>query len=189
MTETNDRSQLPKDLPIPEDDGAADHLPGMALPSVHLASTAGEPVDLPSLTGRTVVYCYPMTGRPDRELPEGWDGISGARGCTPQSCAFRDHHEELKSLGVRVFGLSAQSTEYQREAAGRLHLPYELLSDEGLAFTGALNLPTFEVEGMTLLKRLALVVQDGRIEKVFYPVFPPDANAAEVAAWLRGESA
>ena len=181
--------ELPEDLPIPEDDGAANHLPGMQLPSVPLASTSGETVDLSSLTGTSVVYCYPLTGRPDRDLPEGWEGIPGARGCTPQSCAFRDRHEELKSLGARVLGLSAQSTEYQREAAGRLLLPYELLSDEGLAFTGALNLPTFEVESMTLIKRLTLVIRNGRIQKVFYPVFPPDANAAEVAAWLHSERA
>jgi peroxiredoxin len=128
-----------------------------------------------------------MTGRSDRELPEGWDDISGARGCTPQSCAFRDHHQELESLGARVFGISTQDTEYQREAAERLHLPYELLSDGELAFAKALNLPTFEADGMTLMKRLTLVVVDGRILKVFYPVFPPDANAAEVATWLRSE--
>jgi len=160
----------------------------MTLPSVSLASTSGKTVDLSKLTGTTVVYCYPMTGRPDRDLPEGWDDIPGARGCTPQSCAFRDHHEELQALGARVFGVSTQNTEYQREAIERLHLPYELLSDEGLAFAKALNLPTFEAEGMTLVKRLTLVIQDGKIEKVFYPVFPPDANAADVTAWLRGGS-
>ncbi len=121
------------------------------------------------------------------ELPEGWDDIPGARGCTPQSCAFRDHHQELESLGARVLGISTQGTEYQREAAERLHLPYELLGDGELAFAKALNLPTFEADGMTLIKRLTLVIVDGRILKVFYPVFPPDANAAEVAAWLRGE--
>lgn len=175
---------LPEGLPIPLDDGASDHLPGTRLPAVPLRSTAGNVVDLASLTGRTVVYCYPRMGRPDEEMPQDWDEIPGARGCTPQSCAFRDHHAELRSLGARVFGLSAQGTEYQREAAQRLRLPFELLSDEELAFAKALGLPVFEAEGMTLLKRLTLVVNDGRIEKVFYPVFPPNENAKEVIEWL-----
>jgi peroxiredoxin len=176
--------ELPSDLPVPTDDGAADHLRGMRLPPVPLDSTAGETVDLSTLPGRTVVYCYPMTGRPGDDLPRGWDVIPGARGCTPQSCSFRDHHAELQALGSRVFGLSTQDTEYQSEAAGRLRLPFALLSDAELAFAGALGLPTFEVEGMILLKRLTLVIDDGRIEKVFYPVFPPDKSAEEVVGWL-----
>jgi peroxiredoxin len=185
MAKTENLYDLPEGLPAPTDDGAANHLPGMQLPSVPLISTSGDTVDLSSLSGETVVYCYPMTGRPDRELPQGWDEIPGARGCTPQSCSFRDHHSELRDLGVRVFGLSTQSTGYQQEAAGRLQLPFELLSDERLAFAEALGLPTFEADGMTLLKRLTLIIEDGRIEKVFYPVFPPDKNAEEVLAWLR----
>lgn len=184
MARTDDLYRLPDDIPAPMDDGASDHLTGMRLPPVPLMSTAGEPVDLSKLPGRTVVYCYPMTGRPDRDLPQGWDEIPGARGCTPQSCSFRDHHEVLRALGARVFGLSTQDTEYQREAAERLHLPFELLSDNGLEFAGALNLPTFEADSMILLKRLTLVIDDGRIEKVFYPVFPPDNNAEEVIGWL-----
>lgn len=156
----------------------------MAIPSLALAATSGEEIDLAALPGRTVVYAYPMTGRPGVALPGGWDEIPGARGCTPQSCAFRDHHAELQALGARVFGLSTQDTEYQREAAERLHLPFPLLSDAGLRLTNALRLPTFEVEGMTLHKRLTMVVQDGRIEHVFYPVFPPDRNAEEVMGWL-----
>jgi peroxiredoxin len=176
--------ELPNDLPVPEDDGAADHLPGTRLPPITLASTVGEVVDLSALPGRTVVYCYPMTGRPDRSLPTGWDEIPGARGCTPQSCSFRDHHAELRSLGARVFGLSTQDTEYQLEAAERLNLPFALLSDADLAFAGALGLPTFEVDGMVLLKRLTMVIDEGRIEKVFYPVFPPDRSAEEVVEWL-----
>ena len=176
--------ELPEGLPIPIDDGASDHLKGMRLPSVLLTSTAGASIDLSALPGKTVVYCYPMTGRPGSDLPDGWDEIPGARGCTPQSCAFRDHHAEIIALGARVFGLSTQSTGYQREAAGRLHLPFELLSDEELAFAEALDLPTFEVEGMVLLKRLTLVIDDGRIEKVFYPVFPPDRSAEEVLDYL-----
>jgi peroxiredoxin len=176
--------ELPNDLPVPEDDGAADHLPGMRLPSVPLASTSGEIVDLSALPGRTVVYCYPMTGSPDRSLPAGWDEIPGARGCTPQTCSFRDHHAELRSLGASVFGSSTQDTEYQREAATRLHLPFALLSDSDLALAGALGLPTFEVDGMVLLKRLTLVIDEGWIEKVFYPVFPPDRSAEEVVEWL-----
>jgi peroxiredoxin len=188
MPSSDNLYELPEGIPTPTDDGACDHLPGMRLPPVILPSTAGELVDLSSLPGRTVVYCYPRTGRPGEELPQGWDEIPGARGCTPQSCAFRDHHEELRSLGVRVFGLSTQSTGYQREAAERLRLSFELLSDEKLAFARALKLPTFEVEGMVLIKRLTLVVDEGKIEKVFYPVFPPDENAKEVVAWLRRDA-
>ena len=184
MASAQNPYELPNDLPVPEDDGAADHLPGMRLPSVPLASTSGEIVDLSALPGRTVVYCYPMTGRPDRSLPAGWDEIPGARGCTPQTCSFRDHHAELRSLGASVFGSSTQDTEYQREAATRLHLPFALLSDSDLALAGALGLPTFEVDGMVLLKRLTLVIDEGWIEKVFYPVFPPDRSAEEVVEWL-----
>lgn len=185
MTETGDLYEVPEGLPEPTDDGACDHLPGMRLSPVALPATSRERVDPSRLPGRTVIYCYPLTGRPGEDLPREWDDIPGARGCTPQSCAFRDYHAELKTLGARVFGLSTQSTEYQREAAERLHLPFELLSDEKLAFVEALNLPTFEVEGMTLIKRLTLVIYDGRIERVFYPVFPPGENAREVVEWLR----
>jgi peroxiredoxin len=185
MAKTENTYDLPEGIPVPKDDGAADHLPGIRLPSVALVSTSDDTVDLSVLSGRTVVYCYPMTGRSDRELPQDWDEIPGARGCTPQSCSFRDHHAELRDLGARVFGVSTQDTEYQREAVGRLHLPFELLSDENLAFAEALGLPTFEADGMTLLKRLTLIIEDGRIEKVFYPVFPPGKNAEEVLSWLR----
>ncbi len=180
--------EVPQSRPEPEDDGACDHLPGMRMPSVSLRSTAGDLIDLSTLTGTTVVYCYPLTGRPGEDLPRGWDEIPGARGCTPQSCAFRDHHAELRALGAYVYGLSAQDTGYQREVAERLHLPFDLLSDEGLAFVEALGLPTFEVEGMVLIRRLTLVVQDGQIEKVFYPVFPPNKNAEEVVEWLQREA-
>ena len=177
--------ELPRDLPVPQDDGACAHLAGMKLPPVALPSTRGRRVDLSTLGGTTVVYIYPRTGRPDREVPTGWNEIPGARGCTPQSCAFRDHHGELKRAGAaQVFGMSTQDTAYQREAAERLHLLFELLSDEKLAFARALKLPTFEVDGMKLIKRLTLIARDGAIAKVFYPVFPPDRNAADVLAWL-----
>ena len=156
----------------------------MRLPTVSLASTSGERIDLSTLAGTTGVYCYPLTGRPDRNLPLGWDEIPGARGCTPQSCAFRDHHAELQDLGARVFGLSTQTTGYQGEAVERLHLPFALLSDENLKFAGALDLPTFEAEGTTLAKRLTLIVEGGEIRKVFYPVFPPGRNAEDVIGWL-----
>ena len=185
MAKTENAYELPEGIPIPTDDGAADHLPGIRIPSVPLISISGDTVDLSALSGKTVVYCYPMTGRPDRDPPQGWDEIPGARGCTPQSCSFRDHHAELRDLDARVFGLSTQDTEYQKEAAGRLHLPFQLLSDEKLVFAEALSLPTFEAEGMILLKRLTLVIEDGRIQRVFYPVFPPSKNAEEVLAWLR----
>ena len=191
MQQRSDMYTLPEDLPVPTDDGACDHLAGMVLPSIPLSSTDGEKIDLSSLRGRSVVYVYPRTGRPDLPASAAWDAIPGARGCTPQSCGFRDHYAELRSLGASaVFGLSTQTTDYQREAVERLHLPFPLLSDSGLVFTRALRLPTFEFEpygeeSSTLLKRMAFVVRDGRIEKVFYPVFPPDRNAEEVTEWLR----
>jgi peroxiredoxin len=178
--------ELPKDLPVPLDDGACDHLTGMRLPRITLPSTRGRAVDLSGLGGTTVIYMYPRTGRPDQELPTGWNAIPGARGCTPQSCAFRDHHEELRRAGAaHMYGLSTQDTAYQREAVERLHLPFELLSDAGLELAKALNLPTFEVDGITLIKRITMIVRDGRIEKVFYPVFPPDQDAERVLSWLR----
>lgn len=176
-------------LPAPEDDGAARHLPGMRLPSITLAATDGRSVDLSRQPGRNVVYAYPRTGTPGVPNPDGWDLIPGARGCSPQSCAFRDHYAELQRLGVgRVFGLSTQDTAYQLEAATRLHLPFPILSDERLELTRALRLPTFETSGMTLLKRLTMVIDDGRITHVFYPVFPPDQNAAAVVAWLASQA-
>ena len=172
-------------IPAPTDDGATAHLTGAKLPSVPLPATDGATVDLSALPGRTVVYAYPRTGQPGRDNPEGWDGIPGARGCSLQSCEFRDHYAELRRLGVAaVFGLSTQDTAYQQEAAGRLHLPFPLLSDAGGALTRALDLPTFQAGGMTLLKRFTLVVDEGVVSHVFYPVFPPDRNAADMVAWL-----
>lgn len=182
---SDDVLELPDGLPEPEDDGACDHLTGFALPSLPLASTAGATVDLAKLPGRTVVYVYPRTGRPDRDPPDGWDALPGARGCTPQSCSFRDHKAELEALGAGIFGLSTQDTDYQREAVARLHLPFELLSDEAFEFAAALGLPEFELAGETFLKRVTLIVHGGRVEKCFYPVFPPDRNAEDVLAWLR----
>lgn len=182
-TEAPDWSTIPE----PKDDGGARHVVGMRLPSIALPATSGPAVDLSTPAGLVVVYAYPRTGRPGVDNPDGWDLIPGARGCTPQSCAFRDRFEELKALGVdRLFGLSTQDTAYQKEAAGRMHLPFPILSDEHRTLASALRLPTFETGGMTLLKRLTLVIRDGVIEHVFYPVFPPDRNAAEVAAWLDG---
>ena len=180
-------TRLPVGLPVPEDDGAADHLPGKRLPPVALKSTAGNVVDLSALAGVSVAYCYPMMGRPDSEMPQGWDEIPGARGCTPQSCAFRDHHAELRNLGARVYGISAQDRAFEKEIAERLDLLFELLSDEDLILAEALALPIFEVEGLRLLRRLTLIVADGQIQKVFYPVFPPDKNAKEVVRWLSAQ--
>ncbi|MCQ1548171.1 MAG: peroxiredoxin [Candidatus Accumulibacter phosphatis] len=177
--------ELPENLPVPTDDGAAAHLQGLFLPALTLPATDGSTVSLNELHGRWVIYIYPMTGRPGLPLPERWDGIPGARGCTPQSCSFRDHHAELAALQTGVFGLSVQSTEVQREARERLHLPFQLLSDTGLQLKHALQLPTFSVTGMECFMRLTLIVQDGQIAKVFYPVFPPDSNVVEVLAWLR----
>jgi peroxiredoxin len=177
---------LPPNLPRPTDDGACDHLVGMTIPRLTLPSTSGRAVELATLpAGRSIIYCYPMTGVPGQPLPDGWDAIPGARGCTPQSCSFRDHSGELAELGASVFGLSTQKTDYQREMVERLHLPFEVLSDANLRFATALRLPTFEADGMRLIKRLTLVVRGGAIEHVFYPVFPPDQSAIEVVRWLR----
>jgi peroxiredoxin len=186
MTVPHDPNVLPDHIPVPQDDGAARHLKGAKLSAMVLQGTDGLQVDLSKLKGRTVVYVYPRTGVPGQPLPEGWDEIPGARGCTPQSCSFREHFAEIRRLGVaHVYGLSTQDTAYQREAAERLKLPFPILSDERLELTRALGLPTFTAAGMTLLKRMALVIDDGIINKVFYPVFPPDKNAEEVVAWLQ----
>src|SRR5688572_27043032 len=176
--------QLPADLPVPQDDGACDHLTGMRMPKVLHRATDGTTADMSVLPPRTIIYCYPRTGRPDQASPDGWNEIPGARGCTPQSCGFRDHYDELRGFGVdKLYGLSTQDTAYQHEAAERLHLPFALLSDDKLEFVKALGLPTFTVDGMTLVKRLTLMVAGGRIEHVFYPVFPPDTSAAQVVHW------
>lgn len=182
-------SSLPPDLPVPIDDGAADHLRGMAVPPIGLLATDGSTVCLDGFGAqRVVVFAYPRTGRPGEDPPGGlaaWDAIPGARGCTPQACAYRDHHAELVAAGVRVFGLSTQDSAYQREMVERLGLPFPVLSDERLEFTRALELPTFFHEGLTLHRRHTLVISDARIEHVFYPVFPSDRDAEQVLAWLR----
>jgi peroxiredoxin len=178
--------ELPAGLPVPVDDGGARHLVGLAWPDLALAATDGSSINLSRGRGRTVIYAYPRTGRPGEALPTGWDAIPGARGCTPQACGFRDHFAELGALGVaQLHGLSTQTPDDQREVAQRLHLPFALLSDARLELQLALNLPIFSADGMTLLKRLTMVLDDGTITKVFYPVFPPDKSAAEVIAWLR----
>jgi peroxiredoxin len=180
-----DPMTLPDGLPEPADDGAAAHLPGAAVPGIALRSTSGDRVDLGASRGRSVVYAYPWTGRPGQPLlTDDWDLIPGARGCTPETCGFRDHHAELAALGARVMGLSTQDTAYQRELVERLRLPFPILSDEDMTFTNAMGLPTFQVAGRTLLKRLTLVVRDGAVEHVFYPVFPPDRHAGQVLRWL-----
>ena len=175
---------LPDNLPIPIYDGACRLLIGKKLPSIQLSATSGTLVDLIKLTGWIVVYCYPMTGQPNKTLPEGWDNIPGARGCTPQSCAFRDHYQDLAQL-AKVFGLSTQSKQYQQEAATRLHLPFPLLSDSQFQLVDALQLPTFEVDRTRLIKRLTLISFNGVIKHCIYPVFPPDKNAEEVLNWLK----
>jgi peroxiredoxin len=178
--------QLPADLPVPEDDGAAEHLPGTVMPSITLPATSGGTVDLATL-GKplAILYVYPMTGMPGVALPEGWDQIPGARGCTPESVGFRSHYQELTDLGAEVYGLSSQNPGEQAEAAARLALPFPLLSDSGLALAEQLRLPTFPAGGVVRYRRVTLVLNLGRIEHVFYPVFPPDQHAAEVLAWLR----
>ena len=189
MTAAN-YEQLPADLPVPEDDGAAGHLPGLAMPSVPLPATSGGTIDLAQAgRPRAIVYVYPMTGTPGVPLLEGWDQIPGARGCTPESMGFRDRYEELTALGAEVFGLSSQDPPDQAEAAARLKLPFGLLSDAGLVLAERLGLPTFEAGDRPRYKRLTLVLNGGRIEHVFYPVFPPDRHAAEVLAWLQQATA
>lgn len=182
-----DRTSLPAGLPVPEDDGAAAHLPGAKMPGVELRSTGGTAVRLDALgAGRTVVYVYPLTGRPGVDQPDGWDAIPGARGCTPEACGFRDHHQDLLAAGADgVFGLSGQQTGYQREVVERLHLPFQMLADPARDLERELGLPTFEAGGLTLYKRLTLVIRDGMVEHVFYPVFPPGEHAGQVLAWLR----
>lgn len=181
---------LPADLPAPRDDGAADHLLGSAAPDIALPATDGRRISLATVTApRVVVYAYPRTGRPGQSsLVDDWDLIPGARGCTPETCGFRDHHQELLAAGAEVFGISTQDTAYQRELVDRLHLPFAILSDTDLALTRAWRLPVFEAAGQTLLKRLTLVIRDGRVEKVWYPVFPPDRHAEEVLRWLRSST-
>ena len=174
-------------IPAPSDDGGAAHLTGMTIPSVRLRATDDTSVALSALEGRTVVFAYPRTGEPGKiGLVDDWDMIPGARGCTPQTCAFRDLFADLKAAGAaQVFGLSTQSNAYQTEMASRLHLPFPVLSDEALELTRALRLPTMSVAGLTLIKRLALIIDDARITHVFYPVFPPDRNAGDVLEWLQ----
>jgi peroxiredoxin len=182
-----DFSRLPADLPVPQDDGAADHLPGLALPDLALPSTRGEDARLPELAAaRLVAYVYPRTGIPGQPSPVGWDDIPGARGCTPQSCAYRDSLAAFSRLGATVVGISAQGHAEQREFAEREQIPFALLSDAGLQLAALLRLPTFEVEGATLYRRLTLVAENGRVVRAFYPVFPPDRDAATVLDWLRG---
>jgi peroxiredoxin len=184
------RFDLPPDLPRPVDDGACAHLPGFRIPAAKLSATEGRSIDLSRLPGRTVLFCYPRTGRPNEPVPEAWDAIPGARGCTPQACGFRDSYQSLLDAGAnQIFGVSTQDTAYQQEAAERLHLPYSLLSDNTLVFSRALRLPTFDFAGMTLIKRLTLIIDKSVITKVFYPVFPPDQSAKETLHWLKGHPA
>lgn len=186
---TTNPMALPDNLPRPEDDGGADHLIGMRMPSLPLPASSGEPVDLSTLSGRTVVYAYPMTGVPNVELPAGWNDIPGARGCTPQTLSFQSEKDVFAALGTAIFGLSTQTPEYQKELSDRLGLSFPILSDAEFKLTEALRLPTMVVEGMRLIRRLTLVIRDGTVEHVFYPVFPPDKSAAEAIEWLRKNSA
>ncbi|TKA60956.1 hypothetical protein B0A49_12394 [Cryomyces minteri] len=181
-------TSFPTDLPVPKDDGACAHLLNRTLPSLSLPATSGTQTDLSTLSGLTILFCYPRTGAPNEVVPDSWNAIPGARGCTPQACSFRDAIAPLKKLGVdNVFGMSTQDTAYQAEAKDRLHLPYELLSDESCAFVERLGLPTFEWEGKRVCKRLSMAVLDGKVVKVWYPVFPPDSNAQIVVEWLETE--
>ena len=173
-------------IPAPKTDVSLDHLNNYQIPEIKLQSTKGEFVNVGKLSGLSIIYIYPMTGQPNVALPKDWDEIPGARGCTPQSCSFRDNFSELKKLNVKnIFGLSSQTTDYQKELATRLHLPYAILSDEKLAFANALKLPTFKVDNMSLIKRITLILDDNKITKYFYPVFPPDENVNQVIAWLK----
>lgn len=181
---------LPAGLPTPADDGAADHLPGTRMPRITLSNTAGKAIRLDALgPRRTVIYIYPLTGRPGTDLPEGWNSIPGARGCTPETCGFRDHFQDLLEAGAgRVYGLSSPDTDYQNEVVERLGLPFDMLSDPPLSLADTLGLPTFEAGGMRLFKRLTLVIRDSVIEHAFYPIFPPNEHAQQVLTWLRENS-
>ena len=186
MPIVNDLLTLPEDLPVPIDDGACDHLEGMRFPSLALPATDGTRVDLSTLPGLSAVFVYPRTGQPGvPPLIPNWNEVPGARGCTPQACGYRDLSTEFAALGCRIFGLSTQTTDYQRELVARLGLPFPVLSDAKLELVRALSLPTFDAAGQALIKRMAWVIEDGRIVKVWYPVFPPDENAAQVMDWLR----
>ncbi|MEU5839997.1 peroxiredoxin [Streptomyces diacarni] len=182
-----DRTSLPAKPPVPEDNGAVDDLPGARMPCLELHGTRDVTVCLDTLgAGRTVIYVYPLTGRPDTDMPDGWDAIPGARGCTAEACSFRDHHQDLVAAGAtRVFGLSSQHTDYQREVVGRLHLPFQMLSDPTLGLARTLGLPTFESSGLVLYKRLTLIVRIGLIEQIFYPVSHPEEHADQVLTWLQ----
>ena len=180
----NSYEELPSNLPVPIDDGACDHFVGMRFPDIFLKSTTGENVNLSRIEGGVVIYCYPMTGKPGVPLPEGWDEIPGARGCTPQSCSFRDHHAELSELGAEVFGMSTQTYEYQQEMAERLHLSFQVISDSNLEFCRAMKIPTFSVDGNTLMKRVTMISYSGSIEAVHYPVFPSDSDPKWVIQYL-----
>jgi peroxiredoxin len=184
VVEVTSLNELPQGLPIPIDDGACDHLVGIHLPDLELSTTHNDKINFLSLSGYVVIYIYPMTGRPDIALPDGWDQIPGARGCTPQSCSFRDHFQEIKKLNAIVYGLSSQSTDYQLEAANRLHLPFPLVSDVNLEFITKLSLPTIKVDDRVLSKRITIIAYNGLITKVFYPVFPPNENAKQVIGYL-----
>lgn len=188
MINPKDLMELPKDLPVPLDDGACNHLQGMTLPSISLMTTQDRILDFSQIKKPTVIFAYPRTGEADKPTPEGWDLIPGARGCTPQSCGFRDLYKEFQDLGFDVFGLSLQSTEYQKEFVNRMHIPFEIISDEDMKLTRLLKLPTFAFNNLELLKRLALVIENQKITKVFYPVFPPNENGAKVLNWLKSRS-
>jgi len=173
-------------IPAPKLDVSLEYLNNFIIPEIKLQSTSGDEIDLSKLIGLTIIYVYPMTGQPNVALPQGWDEIPGARGCTPQSCSFRDNFSELKNLNIKnIFGLSSQTTKYQKEMSERLHLPYSILSDEKLIFTNALKLPTFKIDNMNLIKRITLILNNNKIIKYFYPVFPPDQNVNEVISWLK----
>lgn len=181
--------EIPSNLPIPTDDGSTGHLKGLRLPNVSLAATNGTTINLGEIKGKLVIYCYPMTGQPNVALPDGWDQIPGARGCTPQSCSFRDHYKELQTLGAEVLGLSVQTTEYQKEMVDRLHLPFPVASDSDYRFQKALSMPTFVASGMTLLKRVTLIVSNGVIQAVHYPIFPSDSDPIWVIDYLKRHQA
>lgn len=185
MTKEPDYTQVPEGLPAPVDDGGASHLVGLPLPPITLAASDGTSVEIARTEGILVLFCYPMTGKPGVALPDGWDSIPGARGCTPQACSYRDRYSDFVNAGARVYGVSTQSSPDQREAAERLHLPFPLLSDEKGELTRVLGLPTFDADGKTRLKRLTIAAKDGRIAKVWYPIFPSDSDAPLVLDWLR----
>ncbi|VAW52529.1 Alkyl hydroperoxide reductase subunit C-like protein [hydrothermal vent metagenome] len=180
-----DLYQLPEGLPVPVDDGACNHLEGAPFPSMLITVTPHATYDFSKEKGINIIFFYPMIGHPDSLPMTGWNEIPGARGCTPQALSYKNYFRQITKLGVRLFGASSQALKEQNDAIDRLKLPFELINDSSFLLSNALKLPTFQFNEIKMIKRLTLVVVDGVIKKVFYPVFPPNKNVDDVIVWLK----